>query len=77
MANSKQIWYNDKIELLIKEHAMAGKHIAEVLIEANKKISTIIDKIQTDDMQTHKKNWIEDLNEIIRKLDHIVEDLEK
>lgn len=56
---------------------MAGKHIAEVLIEANKKISSIIDKIQTDDMQTHKKNWIEDLNDIIRRLDHIVEDLEK
>ena len=56
---------------------MAGKHIAEVLIEANKKISAIIDKVQSDDMQAHKKNWIEDLNEIIRRLDHIVEDLEK
>ena len=56
---------------------MAGKHIAEVLIEANKKISTIIDTIQTDDLQTHKRKWIEDLNDIIRTLDHIVEDLEK
>lgn len=56
---------------------MASKHIAEVLIEANKKISTIITKMQGDAASHDKQKWIDDLNTIIRSLDHIVEELEK
>lgn len=54
---------------------MASKHVVEVLTETNNKISEIIDKIQTE--SSDKKIWINDLNTIIRQLDHAVEDLEK
>jgi exonuclease VII small subunit len=57
---------------------MGSKHIAELLIEANKKISQITTKMESDDSSDHdQKSWIEDLNAIIRQLDHIVEKLEK
>lgn len=54
---------------------MAGKHVIEVLTETNNKISEVIDKIQNE--ASDKKIWINDLNSIIRQLDHAVEDLEK
>lgn len=57
---------------------MGNKHIVESLIEANKKISQIIDKSQKEDeFKLNRQAWIDDLNAIIRKLDHLVEDLEK
>lgn len=57
---------------------MGNKHIVESLIEANKKISQIIDKTQIEDsMNPNRQVWIDDLNTIIRQLDHIVEELEK
>jgi len=54
---------------------MAGKHIVEILTETNKKISDIIDNIQNK--SSDKNVWINDLNSIIRQLDHAVEELEK
>ncbi len=54
---------------------MAGKHVIEVLTETNNKISAIIEKIQNQ--SSDKSIWINDLNNIIRQLDHAVEDLEK
>ena len=57
---------------------MANKHINETLIEANKSISTIIDKVEKGIASPQdKQQWIDDLNTIIRQLDHIVEDLEQ
>ncbi len=54
---------------------MENKHIIEVLIEANKSISTMIDKMQSD--AANRKNCVDELNAIIRTLDHTVETLEK
>lgn len=57
---------------------MGNKHIAEVLIEANKKISDMITKLQNaENSEEHVKTSINDLNGIIRSLDHLVEDLER
>jgi hypothetical protein len=57
---------------------MGNKHIVESLIEANKKISQIIDKTQNEEeFKLNRQTWIDDLNAIIRQLDHLVEDLEK
>jgi polyhydroxyalkanoate synthesis regulator phasin len=57
---------------------MASKHIVEELIEANKKISQTINKMENNQSSnTDRQTWIDDLNGIIRQLDHIVEDLEK
>jgi hypothetical protein len=55
---------------------MANKHIAELLIETNKGISNLITKIQNDDTQ-NDKIIIDNLNDAIRQLDKIVEDLER
>jgi len=54
---------------------MGSKHVVESLIEANKMISQIIDKMERQ--SSDRKVWIDDLNTIIRQLDHVVEDLEK
>lgn len=57
---------------------MGSKHIVEKLIEANKKISQITNKMESHSTaDTDQQAWIDDLNSIIRQLDHIVEDLEK
>ena len=57
---------------------MGTKHIAEVLIEANKKISNVINKMEREEnSQVDIQTSIDDLNGIIRSLDHLVEDLEK
>jgi exonuclease VII small subunit len=57
---------------------MGSKHIAELLIEANKKISQITNTMENDDSsEKDHQAWIDDLNAIIRQLDHIVESLEK
>ncbi|HEX4045596.1 MAG TPA: hypothetical protein VHZ76_08020 [Gammaproteobacteria bacterium] len=57
---------------------MGSKHIAELLIEANKKISRIIDRLQKENASsTDRQDWINDLNTIIQQLDHAVEELEK
>lgn len=57
---------------------MNNRHIVEVLVEANKNISKAIDKIQKDNSQSSDHQpLINELNNIIRDLDHIVEHLEK
>ncbi|HVW98998.1 MAG TPA: hypothetical protein VHA52_00940 [Candidatus Babeliaceae bacterium] len=55
---------------------MSGKHVAEQLIEANKKISGIINKIENDQSLADKL-LIQNINEVIRQLDSVVEQLEK
>lgn len=57
---------------------MPNIHISEMLIEANKKISDIINKMERDEhSHDHIKRSINDLNTIIRSLDHIVEELQR
>ena len=57
---------------------MGSKHIAELLIEANKKISNITAQLEKEDSSIKdRQGWIDDLNTIIRQLDHAVEELEK
>ena len=57
---------------------MGSKHIVETLNEANKKISQIIDKMESEESSPSDRTvWMDDLNTIIRQLDHLVEDLEK
>lgn len=57
---------------------MGQRHIVELLIAANKKISEIIDKKEDEvAFKVNKQVWIDDLNNVIRQLDHIVEDMEK
>jgi len=57
---------------------MSLTHIAESLIEVNKKISEMIDQAEHATASDSSRDaWISDLNTIIRKLDHIVESLEK
>lgn len=57
---------------------MAKKHVAEVLTEVDKKLTAVINKVQgADEQSPDTKSWIEDLNNIIRSLDHLVEELEK
>lgn len=68
--------YNLIIKHTIRSYIMANKHIAELLIETNKGISNLINKIQNDDSQNDKM-IIENLNDAIRQLDKIVEDLER
>jgi len=66
------------INNLTGRNAMGSKHIVEKLIEANKKISQITNKMEGgSDVGADRQTWIDDLNSIIRQLDHIVEDLEK
>jgi|GEM_PF-6686655 len=55
---------------------MAHTYLAEKLIEANKRISSIIDDLQKDSNESIGQ-IIDDLNTLIRTLDHIVEELEK
>jgi hypothetical protein len=63
---------------IAKEIIMGSKHIAELLIEANKKISNITAQLEKEDSSIKdRQGWIDDLNTIIRQLDHAVEELEK
>lgn len=54
---------------------MENKHLIEILIEANQSISNMIDKMQNE--ASDRQACIDELNTIIRKLDHTVESLEK
>jgi hypothetical protein len=57
---------------------MGSKHISELLIEANKKISQLITEIEDNKSSiVDNQACINDINSIIRQLDHIVEELEK
>lgn len=57
---------------------MGSRHIVEVLVEANKNISKIIDKMQNEkSANPDRQDWIDDINEIISQLDHVVEHLEE
>lgn len=57
---------------------MGIKHMVELLVETNKELSQIIDHAEHEtSLDTHKQVWIDSLNTVIRRLDHIVEDLEK
>lgn len=56
---------------------MGNKHIAEQLIEANKTISQLITKLEDEQSPSDRQACINNLNDIIRQLDHIVEHLEK
>ncbi len=53
---------------------MGKKHIAELLIEADKRISRLIDNLEKNDVQNQM--IIDEVNETIRQLDKIVESLE-
>ncbi len=55
---------------------MIKKHVVELLIEANKQISNIITRMENDNF--HNKNKIIDEgNNVIRRLDGVVEHLEE
>lgn len=57
---------------------MGSKHIVESLVEANKNITKIADKIENEEATPASHQvWVDDLNSIISQLDHIVEQLEK
>lgn len=57
---------------------MNGRHIAELLIEANKKISALISLAQSENPNpSDHKRMVNDINTVIRELDHIVESLDK
>lgn len=53
---------------------MAKRHIIELLVEANKQISTIITKMEGGDPSTSA--IIDQVNDVIRQLDSVVEQLE-
>jgi hypothetical protein len=55
---------------------MAEKHVVELLIESSKHISNLITKMQNDPSQTND-SIIDNINDVIRELDNIVEYLEK
>lgn len=56
---------------------MAYNHLVEQLIEINKKILAVSNQIENEKQADFNKQiCIDDLNNIIRKLDHIVEHLE-
>lgn len=50
------------------------KHIIELLDQANKQISDIINKMENSDMQD--KTIVNQVNDVIRQLDIVVEHLE-
>jgi hypothetical protein len=53
---------------------MANKHIVELLIEANKKISEISNKVENEN-SVNRQKIIDEINIVIRQLDHVVEQL--
>lgn len=57
---------------------MIEKHIVELLIEANKQLSEIIDHLETlNPPFTERQKVIDATNSVISQLDSIVEKLEK
>jgi hypothetical protein len=57
---------------------MGSKHIVEILVETNKKITQITNQIENAKSSgADRQIWIDDLNTIISQLDHIVEHLEE
>lgn len=57
---------------------MGQKYIKETLISTSKMINEIINK-QEDEatFQKNRQTWINEINAVIRQLDHLVEKLEK
>lgn len=55
---------------------MVKKHIVELLVEANKQISNVINKMESNNSQNNNV-IINEVNDIIRQLDEVVEHLEK
>jgi hypothetical protein len=55
---------------------MANKHIAELLIEANKKIFEISNTVENES-SINRQKLIDGINAVIRQLDHVVEQLGK
>jgi len=55
---------------------MANKHIAELLIEANKKIFEISNAVENES-SINRQKLIDGINAVIRQLDHVVEQLGK
>lgn len=55
---------------------MGNIHMIELLVEANKKISTIISKTENHSVK-NTQEIIDDINHVISQLDAIVETLEK
>lgn len=55
---------------------MASKHIVELLVEANKQISSIATQVENQN-SLDKKIIINKVNDVIRQLDVVVEQLEK
>lgn len=53
---------------------MANKHIVELLIEANKKISEISNRVENEN-SVNRQKIIDEINIVIRQLDHVVEQL--
>lgn len=57
---------------------MVEKHIMELLIEANKNLSSIIDQLTNEKPPfKDRQDIIDKTNSIIRQLDNVVEILEK
>lgn len=54
---------------------MAKKHIVEILIETDKQINNLIAKLENDELNDNKV-IINRVNELIRQLDGVVEQLE-
>lgn len=54
---------------------MSNQHLVELLVEADKKIVAVSNAIENNTSQNDKQAWIDDINEVIRQLDHIVEKL--
>lgn len=53
---------------------MAKRHVIELLVEANKQISGLITKMEGGDPAT--SSIIDQVNDVIRQLDKVVEQLE-
>lgn len=54
---------------------MPNQHIVELLVEADKKIIAVSNEIENNMSENNSQVWIDNINDIIRKLDHIVEKL--
>lgn len=54
---------------------MAKRHTIELLTEANKNISNLINKMESQDLESSVV--IDNVNDVIRELDKIVESMER
>lgn len=53
---------------------MSNQHLVELLVEADKKIVAVSNAIENG-TENNKQAWVDDINDVIRQLDHIVEKL--